>query len=260
LTRAYVEAIEDAIARGAWEPMDKTAAICAENTAWGRSFGRAIKQQLQDSGWRVVSEEYFDLDEVQFYALLYGLKARDVALVAATSTSMPSFAAFINQADEVGLESLIIGDGLGWAGEWHAVTGEASNYVVDQIPVWATGEGQEFAALFEERWGVAPSPSAAGLAYDGAGMFIEIARQALAEYGELSSETIYRWAIENLQTGAWSYTGGIVMEEYRYTPDTLPDPVVGQGYYLFPVQQYVDGQARIVYPPQWAEQPLQVEP
>ncbi|HSJ57314.1 MAG TPA: ABC transporter substrate-binding protein [Anaerolineae bacterium] len=260
LTRAYVEAIEDAIARGAWEPMDKTAAICAENTAWGRSFGRAIKQQLQDSGWRVVSEEYFDLDEVQFYALLYGLKARDVALVAATSTSMPSFAAFINQADEVGLESLIIGDGLGWAGEWHAVTGEASNYVVDQIPVWATGEGQEFAALFEERWGVAPSPSAAGLAYDGAGMFIEIARQALAEYGELSSETIYRWASENLQTGAWSYTGGIVMEEYRYTPDTLPDPVVGQGYYLFPVQQYVDGQARIVYPPQWAEQPLQVEP
>ncbi|MBN1658526.1 MAG: ABC transporter substrate-binding protein, partial [Anaerolineae bacterium] len=229
LTIAYVEAVKDAIARGAWQPETRLAAICGENTAWGRSFGQAIKGQLEDAGWRVVSEDYFDLDEVEFYPLLYGLKARDVALVAATSTSMPSFAAFINQADEVGLRSLIIADGLGWAGEWHTVTGQSSNYILDQIPAWATAEGHDFAARFEQQWGVPPSPSAAGLAYDGAGLFIEVARHALAAYGELSSETIYRWASENLQTGRWSYTAGIVMNEYKYTPDTLPDPVVGEG-------------------------------
>jgi branched-chain amino acid transport system substrate-binding protein len=260
LTISYVQAVEDAIAKGSWTPREKTVAICGENTDWGRSFGQAIRVQLEAAGWTTVAEEYFVLGEVEFHPLLNEFKARDVALVAVTSTSMPSFAAFINQADEVGLGSLLIADGLGWAGEWYAMTGGASNYVLDQIPGWATAEGQEFARAFEERWGIMPSPSAAGLAYDGTNMFIAIAGQALEAYGELSSETVYRWTRDNLQTGQWSYTDGIVMEEYRYAPETLPDPVVGKGYYLFPVRQYLDGVGKIVYPPAWAEQALQGKP
>jgi branched-chain amino acid transport system substrate-binding protein len=87
-------------------------------------------------------------------------------------------------------------------------------------------------------------------------MFIQIAEHALAEYGELSSETVYQWAKENVQTGNWSYTDGIVMEEYKYTPESVPDPVVGQGYYIFPVLQYFDGEGKVIYPPEWAEQKL----
>ena len=260
LTVSYVEAVEDAVERGLWQPKTKTVAICGENTHWGRSFGAAIRAQLEESGWTTLSEEYFPLDEAQFHSLLNRLKAEEVALVAVTTTSMPSFAAFINQADEVGLDSLLIADGLGWAGDWYALTGDSSSYVIDQIPGWATEEGQAFADAFEQRWGVPPSPSAAGLAYDGAGMFIQVAQYALAKYGTLSSETVYGWAADNLQTGKWAYTDGIVMEAYRYTPETLPDPVVGAGYYMFPVRQYFDGVGRIVYPPEWAEQPLQAKP
>jgi len=260
LSISYVQALEDAIAQGLWSPEAKTVAICAENTHWGRSFGEAIKKQLEAEGWTTVAEEYFNLDEVQFYPLITKFQAEDVALVAATTTSLPSFAAFINQADEVGLESLIVADGLGWGGEWYELTGNSSNYVVDQIPGWATAEGRDFAQAFEERWTVAPSPSAAGLAYDGTNMFIQIAQNAFAEYGELSSETVYKWARENLQTGAWSYTDGIVMEAYTYTPETLPDPVVGEGYYMFPVRQYFDGQGKIIYPPEWAEGVFQPKP
>jgi branched-chain amino acid transport system substrate-binding protein len=260
LTISYVQTVEDAIAKGIWSPQEKTVAICGENTHWGRSFGQAIREQLEMEGWTTVAEEYFSLDDVEFHPLLTELKAQDVALIAVTSTSMPSFAAFVNQADEIGLESLIIADGLGWAGEWYAMTGASSDYVIDQIPDWATAEGQGFARAFEERWGVSPSPSAAGLAYDGTNMFIQIAEQALAEYGELSSDTIYRWTRENLWTGEWSYTDGIVMEEYKYTLETIPDPVVGKGYYMFPVRQYLDGEGKIIYPPEWAIQDLQPKP
>jgi branched-chain amino acid transport system substrate-binding protein len=259
LSISYVAALEAAIDGGLWHPEQKTVAIFGENTHWGRSFGGAIREQLEAEGWTTVAEEYFPLNEVQFHPLLHYYKARDVALVVVTTTSMPSFAAFINQADEVGLESLIVADGLGWAGEWYALTGASSDYVLDQIPAWATSAGRQFAQAFEGRWGSLPSPSAAGLAYDGSNMFIEIARRALAEYGELSSETIYRWTRENLQTGRWSFTGGIVMPEYKYTPETLPDPVVGPGYYMFPVRQYLDGEGTIIYPPDWAEGPLLVE-
>ena len=257
LTKSYVQAIEDAIERDLWTPEEKTLAICAENTHWGRSFGEAIGSQFEAEGWTTVAEEYVSLDEVGFLPTLNKFQAQNVALVAATTTSMPSFAAFINQAHEIGLNSLIIADGLGWSGEWYRMTGESSEHVIDQIPGWATAEGRQFARSFEERWGGEPSSSAAGLAYDGTNMFIEIARNALDEYGELSSETIYRWGKENLQTGEWSYTDGIVMEEYKYTPETLPDPVVGEGYYMFPVRQYFEGEGKIIYPPEWAEQPLQ---
>jgi len=260
LTTAYVEAIEDAITEGRWLPEEKTLAVFAEDTAWGRSFGAAIKTQFETAGWTTVAEEYSPLEQVNFYPSLNKLKALNVALVAGTSTSMPQFAAFINQADEVGLESMIIADGLGWAGEWYRMTGDASDYAIDQIPGWATSEGQAFAEAFEEQWGVAPSPSAAGLAYDGTTMFIEIARRALEEHGQLTSESIYTWGNENLQTGKWSFTDGIVMASYTYTPDTLPDPVVGKGYYIFPVRQYLNGEGKIVFPPEWAEAKLIREP
>jgi branched-chain amino acid transport system substrate-binding protein len=260
LTKSYVQAIEDAIASGNWSPDEKTLAICAENTHWGRSFGQAIRGQLEAEGWTTVAEEYVTLDEVEFLPTLNKFQAEDVTLVAATTTSMPSFAAFINQANEIGLQSLVVADGLGWGGEWYRMTGESSDYIIDQIPGWATVEGKQFAEDFEERWGVQPSSSAAGLAYDGTNMFIRIAQHALEEHGELSSKTIYAWARENLQSGDWSYTDGIVMEAYKYTPDTLPDPVVGEGYYMFPVRQYFDGEGKIVYPPDWAEQELVPKP
>jgi branched-chain amino acid transport system substrate-binding protein len=260
LTKSYVQAVEDAIAQGLWAPEEKTLAICAENTAWGRSFSQALREQLEARGWTTVAEEYCSLEEVNFYPTLNKFKAEDVALVAVTNTALPSVAAFINQADEIGLESLIIADGLGWGGEWYRMTGDSSNYILDQIPGWATDEGRAFAEAFQDEWGVAPSPSAAGLAYDGTNMFIQIAEHALEEHGELTSEAIYTWARENLQTGEWSYTDGIVMEEYKYTEETLPDPVVGKGYYMFPVRQYFDGEGTIIYPPEWAEQELQPMP
>ncbi len=260
LTTSYVEAIEDAIAEGRWSPEEKTLAIIAESTHWGLSFGEAMREQLEAEGWITRLEEYTSLEDVDFYATLNKLQAQDVALLATTSTALPSITALIKQADEIGLETLIIADGLGWGGEWYRITGKSSNYVIDQIPGWVTEEGLAFAEAFEDRYGVSPSSSAAGLAYDGTNMFIQIAQHALEEHGELSSEAIHSWGREHLQTGEWSYTDGIVMEEYKYTPETMPDPVVGQGYYLFPVRQYFDGEGKIVYPPEWAEQELQPKP
>ena len=55
LSISYVQALEDAIDRGVWTPEEKTVAIWGEDTDWGRSFGGAIKGQLEDAGWKVVA-------------------------------------------------------------------------------------------------------------------------------------------------------------------------------------------------------------
>jgi branched-chain amino acid transport system substrate-binding protein len=259
LSVSYVEALETAYDEGVLEG-DKTAAIYGEDTDWGRSFGNAIKGQLEDAGWEIVDEEYFSLEQTDFVPLLNKFKDLNPTVIAGTSTAAPSISAFIKQADEVGLESLIIADGLGWVGEWYDLTGESSNYVIDQIPGWATEEGKAYAQEFEERFGIKPSPSSGGLSYDGTKFFLAVAQDAYEEYGELSSEAIYNFVKDNVWTGEWTFTDGIVMNEYKYTPETVPDPVVGKGYYIFPVLQYFDGEGKVIFPPEWAEQDLQAKP
>ena len=260
LSVSYVEALENAIDEGIWEPESKTVAIYGEDTDWGRSFGNAIKEQLEAVGWETLDEQYFNIDQTDFYPLLNRFVDLDPAVIAGTSTAAPSFSAFIKQADEVGLESLIIADGLGWVGEWYDLTGESSNYVIDQIPGWATEEGKAYAEQFEERFGITPSPSSGGLSYDGTKFFLAVAQDAYDEYGELSSEVIYNFVKDNVWAGEWTFTDGIVMEEYMTTEEVKPDPVVGKGYYIFPVLQYFDGEGKVVFPPEWAEQQLEPKP
>ena len=260
LSISYVQALEDAIASGLWSPDAKTVAIYGEDTDWGRSFAAAIKEQLEAVGWETVAEEYFAIDQTEFYPLLNKFVDLNPALIAGTSTAAPAFSAFIKQADEVGLESLIIADGLGWFGEWYDLTGSSSNYVIDQIPGWATADGQAFAEKFEAEQGFPPSPSAAGLSNDGSTFFIAMAEEACKQNGELSSEVIYNFVKDKIWTGEWTYTGGIVMEEYKTTLDDVPDPVVGKGYYIFPVLQYFDGEGKVIYPPEWAVQELSPKP
>jgi len=260
LSISYVQALENAIDEGLWAPEEKTVAIFGEDTDWGRSFAAAIKEQLEAEGWETVAEEYFAIDQTEFYPLLNKFNDLNPALMAGTSTALPVVSNFIKQADEVGLESLIIMDGMGWFGEWYESIGEASNYILDQIPGWATDEGKAFAEEFEAEAGFPPSPSAGGLSYDGVNFFLAMANATYDEYGELTSETIYQFIQENLTTGEWAYTDGIVMSNYSTTPDDVPDPVVGQGYYIFPVLQYIDGESKVIYPPEWAVQELAPKP
>jgi branched-chain amino acid transport system substrate-binding protein len=255
LNISYLQMLEDAIDSGHWSPSEKTVIIYGEDTDWGHAFGDGIKANFEDAGWSVVAEEYFPYDQTDFTDLMNTLNNLNPAVVAGT-TSGDSAAAFINQADATGLNSVIIADGLGWTGDWYGQTGSSSDYVVDQIPGWASAESQAFKQAFEDRYGYTPSPSSGGLAYDAANFFIGVAQATYEQYGKLSSETLYSFTQDQIWTGQWTYTDGVMMEEYKYTDSSIPDPVLGVGYYTFPVRQYFDGEGKIIFPPDWAEQPF----
>jgi branched-chain amino acid transport system substrate-binding protein len=105
-----------------------------------------------------------------------------------------------------------------------------------------------------------PSPSSAGLAYDATNFFIQIARATYEQYGVLDKETLYKFGQEEVQTGQFTYTDGLVMTEYKYTDDTAPDPIVGKGYYTFPVLQYMDGKGQVIWPDEWKVAELETRP
>jgi len=261
LGNKYVDGLEYYIEQGVYTPEEKTVAIYGEDTDWGRSFGAGAIELFEAAGWEVVFEEYFPLEQTEFYPFLNKLKELNPAVIAGTSTAPPSITALIKQADEVGLESLIIADGLGWV-DFCSLTGDSATNVIDQIAGWSGESGFAFAEEFEDRFEIAPSTSSAGLAHDGTKMFMEIAQAVYDENGELTSELIQQFVEEKVWTGEWTMTDGLVMVEYKYTPETNPDPVVGPGYYTFPVLQYSfeDGKClgKAIYPVEGAVQDLQV--
>ena len=258
LTVGYVETVIEAIETGIWDPPTRNFAVYGVDQDWGRQFGAGLKAQFEAAGWTCVAEEWVQLGETEFYPLLNKMRSLDVSLMVGTMSDPPSVSSFIKQSREVNLEALIVCDGLGWVGEWYELTGDASNYVIDQIPQWTTPEAKAFAEEFAERFGTDPGPSTAGMTFDLANFFIKVLQATYDEYGELNSEVIMKFAEENVMTGNLSYTGGIIHEEYKFTPETFPDLVVGEGYYIFPVIQYFDGDAVMVWPSAWAESELRV--
>ncbi len=256
LMTGYAETIDNAVKGGKFNPKAKVVAIACEDTDWGRSAGEAMAAEFEKKGWTVAAKDYFPITQTDFYPLLGKYKKEDVAVIFSTSTAAPVTSAFIKQTREVGLKSLIIIDGLGWSGDWYKMAGAASDGVLDMIPQLTTKEAQDWAVAFEKRFGMKPSPSAGGLSYDGAGFFIKILKRANEKYGKLDKETIHKVMLEEVNTGKLTYSkadGAIIMNEYRYNMDTMPDPVVAKDGYFFPVIQYKGGKGSIVYPEDWAQ-------
>jgi branched-chain amino acid transport system substrate-binding protein len=260
LTINYVNALEDALQRGLWSVPEKNVVLYGNDDEWSRGFSKAIGVQLQAAGWKIVGEEYVPVGETDFYPMLTKIKSLNAPLMAGTMDDAAGFPAMIKQAREVGVTSLIVADGLGWVGEWYDMAGAASDYVIDQIPGWATADAVAFKDAFEARWGIEPSPSSAGLAYDEVGFFIRVLQQTFEDHGALTSETIHETAMAKMFTGELTYTDGILMSEYAFSQESLPDMVVGKGYFVFPVIQYLEGAGITIWPDEIKEQDLQLPP
>lgn len=260
LIAPYVTAVNDAVTAGTLKLANKKVAVWGEDTDWGRSVGNAFKSEFTKTGWQVVSEDYFTKEQTDFASLLQRYKDQGIAVLAGTSTIPPSMAAFIKGTDEAGLKSLVIADGLGWVGEWYNLTGNSSNYVIDQIPGWTTDKAKKFAADFKERCKIDPSPSAGGLSYDWTGFALKVLQETLKDKGKLDSQSIFDEVKEKVWTGQLTYTDGIIMKSYRFAPDTLPDPVIGKDAYIFPILQYHEGQSVVVWPTDWATGKLESKP
>jgi len=258
----YIECINEVIEKGTWKPKKKLAAIYGEDTDWGRSAGGAYKDALLASGWEIYAEEYFPITQTDFYPLLAKFKSAGVELLAGTSTAAPSLTAFVKQYAEVGNKGVLIASGLGWIGDWYKMTGPGSDYVLDSIPQLTTAEAQQWAKDVQAKYGFNPSPSSGGLSYDGIRMFIKILNRAYEVHGKLDKETIHNIMVEEVNTGKLTYSkadGAIIMNEYKYTPETMPDMVVGPEAYFFPILQYKAGKGYIIFPEDWKQKDFEMK-
>jgi branched-chain amino acid transport system substrate-binding protein len=259
-TPAYVDVLEDAIARGEWDPGEKRVVVCSVDNDWGRSFNEALKSGLVEHDWTVVAEDYFKDGETEFYPLVGKWRDLDPQLVVINDSTVSGSAA-VKQIKEVGLDVFVISENLSrGAAEWYDMAGEASDYGLDMIGAFVKPEGKAFVKAFEEKYDYEPTFGAGGLVYDSTSFFIKVCERTIEKYGELNSENFYKVCTEEVATGKLTYTEGAVMPEYKFTPETMPDPVVGPDHFTMAIVQLFDGEGVIVWPPAFREQNLAIPP
>ncbi|MEJ2023808.1 MAG: ABC transporter substrate-binding protein [Deltaproteobacteria bacterium] len=243
--------MNEAMKNGLWKPKGKKAAIFGEDTDWGRNAGENLKAALKAGGWEITSEDYFALTQTDFYPLLSKWKKAGVAFVGGTTTAAASMTGLVKQFKEVGVKALLFANGLSWVGNWYKMTGPASNGVIDVQAQFGSKAAKAFAKAKEKRFGYAPSAPASGLSYDGFNFFVKVLKRTLEKYGKITSEDIHKVIVDEVNTGKLTFTaadGAIMMKSYQYTPETVPDPVVGPEDYFFPVIQYENGKSSIIFP------------
>ena len=249
LATPYVDALEQFIASGAYKPAHgKKVALWSEETDWGHSLADALNGAFVRHGWQVAAKEFFPINQTDHHAMLTKFKNLGVSVIAGTATAPQAMSALLKQRSEVGLDAVVVADGVGYIGNFYQLTGPASDYVLDMQPLFASTKAQAFVTKFKTRFGVDPSPTSGGVAYDWANFCIKVLQRTLQEYGDLTSANIYKVERDEVETGKLTYGDGIMMKEYKFTPQSVPDPLIGTDAFIFPVIQYFSGKPLIVFP------------
>jgi branched-chain amino acid transport system substrate-binding protein len=255
ITELYFDFVDWATKNTNWKPKKKVAALCAEETDWGRDWNKGAKVHLKKYGWDIAMEDYTQIGQTDFYPLLSKYKNAGIPLLTTTNTAPASVSAYIKQAREVGLKAVLIVDGLGWVGNWYELTGRSSNGIVD-MSVKFTPRSEAYAKKFEKVYKFKPAPTAGGISYDAAGMFLKLLNRTLEKHGKLDSESIHEVMLSEMIPGKLTYgydDGSVMMKEYKFTEETYPDPVTDVNHWFMPIIQYKDGKPWIVYPKDLAE-------
>jgi len=249
---------EEAINKGTWKPANKKFSVMCEDTDYGRDFGASFKKMVQDKGWQLVGEDYVPLDTTDVYPILSKLQSQSPSLIFISMSAPAVATGIIKQIKEVGLKGLVISHGLGWIGEWYQMTGDAGDYILDMMQKFSTPKQIAYRDAFKKKFNITPSASLS-ISYDYANFFVEICKRALQQYGKLDSETIFKVANDEVSSGKLTYKDGLWYKELKWDQNSLPEMVVGQGYYLDPVVQYFGGEGTVIWPDYLKEAGLKIK-
>jgi branched-chain amino acid transport system substrate-binding protein len=261
LNKAYGEALNYYYGKTpAQFPFGKTYATYAEDTDYGRTNVTAVKASLDAAGWQLKSSDYFAINLTNHVTILEKLKAAQVSFVYVLGTAIPALAGVINQARQVGLRAYMTGGGIQGAPNWYQLVGANSEGLIDNVQKFTT-KGLKWAQDYEVKYGVPATTSGAGTYYDYGNFLIAAMQRSLDEYGDITSDTMYKVGVNEVKTGKLTSKDGVVFQQLAYSLDSWPAPIVGAEYYSVNLIQYHNGTTdNVIWPVATATSTLQPIP
>ncbi|MEE2960310.1 MAG: ABC transporter substrate-binding protein [Myxococcota bacterium] len=253
---------------GVWNPSTQYVMVATESGAWGESFetGAIGVLEAQDgywkkNGWTVALKMKVDadMDASTLTAKVKEAETANVSLVVMSSTA-DNANQFLNLLRAKLPNVVIITEGLGWGGN----PGTTAARVLDggwgpYNPDPAVAQKlSDFKSNYELEYGTKPPVASAGFSYDYTSFTIAVLERALAKHGELTRASILDISTTEVQSGLLTLKDGVVMPEYQYTSESVPDPEYSLSKYYFPVLQYQlndagEIEAKTIYPKSMAD-------
>lgn len=97
------ETILDLIDRGEIKAPNKEIAVAADESDYGRSNMAACVEKMQEAGYTVVSENYWEMGATDLYSIINDIKSSGAEIIFSCSTTVATGVAFIKQLNENGL-------------------------------------------------------------------------------------------------------------------------------------------------------------
>ncbi len=243
--------------QGLWQPASDRAAVMVENSEYGRNWGEALLASLRQAGFQAQHYDLTGLDQTDFGALLDSYADRRVSLVAMTTTGREAAVSFVRQFRQHQLRALLLAHGLRWISNWHALTGDDSDFIVTMdsampIALWQRWWVRRYTSRFSQP----PSIAAAGLHYD----YARMAFRVLNATASLELDALVRTIHRTPYRGIWN--------RYRFATRPMPQTVSAnevitgrfmEGFFM-PMAQLFGGKARIVWPSRYADQRFRSPP
>ncbi len=246
---------EEAQAQTDWTPTFKGIFIATEPGTWGDSFEAGATRKIEEpgsywatEGWAVAGslEVLAEDDATTLANKAQSVADANVSVLLMTHTA-DNMGQFIEQVRlKMDPDPLIIVEGLGWSSASLTSAGQSAIGVLDggYGPYNGAPEVREvvqrFQTQYELDFGAAPSTSSGGLAYDYTRFAIRVLERALEKHGDIDREGVLDIYATEVQTGQLTLDTGVVMSQYVYSSDSVPDPSYGIDTYYFPVYQYQD--------------------
>ena len=248
LAIGYFELLKGIIDSGEWDAEDVTFAVHADDTDFGRAFGKTVIDAMKEFGGECVYEDYTAINVTDFYTNLSKIKETGTHLAFVQLTNPASAAAFIKQAKETNLPCLMTSDCFTEASNWYELAGDAADDVLVCRSKLINDNAMKFAEAFEAKYGYAPAATTGGINYDGACFLIECIKACEEKYGEVTSQTLFQFGQEVLQTGGIEYKDSVLVADYKYDKENGIDPIVDEDHFYFQVLQLEGGKEVVVWP------------
>lgn len=157
----------------------KTVAVLYENSIYGKSLADEFKSNFEAIGGKIVALEAYNPGDKDFYSSLTNVRAQSPSAVYIAGL-MDSGAQIIKQADELGVQTQIVGSGSMMSDKLIELAGPASEgFAVSSMfePSTPNRHGAEFAKEFRAAYNKEPDVYSA-IGFDSMGLLIEAARRA----------------------------------------------------------------------------------
>ncbi len=253
--QAVIEGSNKVSTNDTWEPATKVVMFVREEGSWGVNFVAGARNIIEnDPFWAdwTIYDEVVLTDSSDFNAIASGAADAGVTVVIGSSTADEIVGEAV-RALSFELDTAVIAiDGLGW-GDGLNVAGMAAIRVLDGgwTPFPETEQAITFQSQFQNRFGMAPT-AVAGLSYDWTRFYIKVLEVTHETHSDLSRESITDIVVNQLQNGDITFNEGVLMHEYAFNNESVPDPIYDEDHFYFPIQQYqeIGGVARsiIIWP------------